>query len=82
MIHVCPQCNTTFRGEEVWRELPETVSDGQDLYQLVLMKTLGKNICGYVCCGKWLSPIGNIDPTDALIELRIWLEERKEIKNG
>jgi len=57
---------------EVWRELPEGT-------------TLQKWALGYQA---WIAPdyekyhSQNINPTDALIELRIWLEERKEARKG
>ena len=55
---------------EVWRDLPE----GADLSK-------GKELTyGLICRGRHLAGCEskNINPTDTLIYLRIWLEEKKE----
>lgn len=57
---------------EAWRELPKKY--------LEAYLTLQEDGCGYYIDGgnyfiQWFS---SINPTDALIYLRIWLEERKE----
>jgi hypothetical protein len=59
---------------EVWRELPQT-RGYEDTY--ILQLHLGKNgitYAGYFsCAGYDLIQFGNINPTDALIDLLIWV---------
>jgi len=55
---------------EVWRELPEQC-DGE---YLKMFEDQGKTFCGY---GEYTS-IGHINPTNALIELLIWLKGKEK----
>lgn len=59
---------------EVWRELPEYINDQQ--YQLQLWRHKGNNYCAYLDRdNNEASPICiNINPTDALIDLLVWLK--------
>ena len=59
---------------EVWRELPGHHTSGNN-YTAWL--ELAKESNGDTTAKYW-SKITNTNPTDALIALRIWLEERKE----
>jgi hypothetical protein len=67
---------------EMWRELPEDMSDGPMKYRKVLsVEGLPlKTVAGYYHCAQvipWLVKYSSANPTDALIYLRIWLEGRK-----
>jgi hypothetical protein len=66
---------------EVWRELPEEiiVKDNFLKYRILLWKYGGKSYCAYI---NNYNDFGsefffNINPTDALIELKIWVEGDK-----
>ena len=55
---------------EVWRELPEQHDDEY----LRLFKDEGKTFCGY---GEYADRWGNENPTDALIDLLIFVRKEK-----
>ena len=59
---------------EVWRELPETVQHARKKMQLHFEKWRGESYASYENFGLSKS----INPTDALIDLLIWLRGRKE----
>jgi hypothetical protein len=64
---------------EVWRELPEQY----DNLDLMVYKEAGDAI---VCYGsdtreRWIGTHSNTNPTDALIDLKIWLTAQKEGNN-
>jgi len=60
---------------EVWRELPERIEnlDGYDF--LRLDKEEEETTCGY---GQYAETGRSTNPTDALIDIKIWLEKEKK----
>jgi hypothetical protein len=69
---------------EMWRELPiEFVYDTNRVFLFMTKKRDQKTYCGYAhnenaVCG---SVKKDVNPTDAMIHLRIWLKERGEKEN-
>lgn len=59
---------------EVWRELPEQY-DGE---YLRVIKDDGKTFCDY---GEYADRYCNINPTDALIDLLVWLKGQFESRS-
>jgi hypothetical protein len=61
---------------EVWRLLPEEIDDdGSNYYKAIV----GNNLYGYYNAINltWLVRTENINPTDALIDLLIWVKENE-----
>jgi hypothetical protein len=65
---------------EMWRELPHIFTISGCLCTLGLSKEReDMSVAVYSWHGDWLMSIRHSNPTDALIYLRIWLEERGKI---
>jgi hypothetical protein len=63
---------------EMWRELPEHVQLGDMFYDLFLLKTNETTFASYGYEEQTEVEVHSINPADALIDLRIWLEEQKK----
>ena len=63
---------------EVWRELPQEYTDDELVGSLMLWKEDKFTAVGYWWHDQCRISVRNLNPTNALIALRIWLEERKE----
>jgi hypothetical protein len=65
---------------EVWRELPESIKDKDfGKCHIGLGKVTGKTVARYVFIDK--SGQINTNPTDALIDLLIWVKAQKEVRD-
>lgn len=67
--HIPAPCFT-----EVWRELPESITKGGTIQYLEMGKTGNKTYAVYDFADDYVL---FENPTDALIELKIWLEKEK-----
>jgi hypothetical protein len=67
---------------EVWRMLPECVKYKKDDRPLIEYLRIDKNSNGSLSCGysQYSEMTSNINPTDALIDLLIWV--RKEVNHA
>ena len=63
---------------EAWRRLPGILSVNKRWYELRFIKVDGITHVGYWWSTECLIRFQNINPTDALIDLLIWVEQRKE----
>ena len=59
---------------EVWRELPEEITYKERTAELYLLKMGGETICGYDIYNDAIHLEQNVNPTDALIELLVWVK--------
>lgn len=65
---------------EVWRELPDSIDSRKFIYELVMMKDandLTKISYSLMANNVDIHAIENTNPTDALIDLLIWVKEQK-----
>ena len=62
---------------EVWRELPDTYSSREIAYLRIAKLENGDTVCGYLSYKEPLQIYQNINPTDALIDLLIWVRKEK-----
>jgi len=75
----CPYEHTpAVSMSEVWRELPQEYTDDELVGSLMLWKEDKFTAVGYWWHDQCRISVRNLNPTNALIALRIWLEERKE----
>jgi hypothetical protein len=67
---------------EVWRELPQSIIYAKDYYYFTMVSSSygGPQRFGYASLRKivWCKYYKNTNPTDALIDLLIWLKAQKE----
>lgn len=63
---------------EVWRELPEEIKHEERRAELYMLKMDGETICGYAIYDEAIHLEQNTNPTDALIELLIWVRKEKK----
>jgi hypothetical protein len=72
-------CIPTVQFTEVWRELPESVKWNDMWHHLTVEKLGDETSCYYRTNGKVSN---NTNPTDALIDLLIWVKAQKEEQNN
>ena len=80
--HIDAECIPAPSMAEVWRELPEYVEYKKDDRPLIEYLRIDKNGDGSLSCGygQYSEMTINDNPTDALIDLLIWV--KKEARYG
>jgi hypothetical protein len=62
---------------EVWRELPDDITYHNERAEFYTLKIDGEMIAGYAIYEEAIHHAKSINPTDALIDLLIWVRKEK-----